>query len=125
MPHWIPTSLRARWLLGTALVLALVLAVAMLRPRTKAVAMVGVQRTDLTQTVVATGRVNLPARVDVASEVTATIQQVGVREGDRVKAGSLLVQLADAEARATLEQAQAALAEARARQTQQRDVAAP
>jgi HlyD family secretion protein len=125
MPNWIPTSLRARWLLGTVVVLALVLAVAMLRPRTKAVSMVSVQRADLTQTVVATGRVNLPARVDVASEVTATIQQVAVREGDRVKAGSLLVQLADAEARATLEQAQAALAEARARQTQQRDVSAP
>lgn len=125
MPHWIPTSLRARWLLGTVAVLALVLAVALLRPRTKAVAMVSVQRADLTQTVVATGRVNLPARVDVASEVTATIQQVAVREGDRVKAGSLLVQLADAEARATLEQAQAALAEARARQTQQRYVSAP
>lgn len=125
MPHWIPTSLRARWLLGTVAVLALVLAVALLRPRTKAVAMVSVQRADLTQTVVATGSVNLPARVDVASEVTATIQQVAVREGDRVKAGSLLVQLADAEARATLEQAQATLAEARARQTQQRDVSAP
>lgn len=125
MPHWIPTSLRARWLLGTALVMALVLAVATLRPRTKAVTMVGVLRADLSQTVVATGRVNLPARVDVASEVTATIQQVAVREGDHVKAGGLLVQLADAEARATLEQAQAALAEARARQDQQRDVAAP
>jgi HlyD family secretion protein len=125
MPHWIPTSLRARWLLGATLVLALVLAVAVLRPRTKAVAMLSVQRADLVQTVVATGRVNLPARVDVASEVTATIQRVAVREGDRVKAGSLLVQLADAEARASLAQAQAALAEARARQDQLRDVAAP
>ena len=125
MPQWIPSSPRSRWLLGTVAVLALVLAVAVLRPRTKAVAMVSVQRADLTQTVVATGHVNLPARVDVASEVTATIQHVAVREGDRVKAGSLLVQLADAEARATLEQAQAALAEARARQDQQRDVAAP
>lgn len=118
-------SPRARWTLGALLVLALVVAYAQLRPRSKTVAMVAVQRVDLTQSVVATGRINLATRVDVGAEVTATIQAVPVREGDRVKAGDLLVQLADAEARSALEQATSAAAEARARQVQQREVAAP
>jgi HlyD family secretion protein len=86
---------------------------------------VAVQRSDLLQSVVATGRLNAPARIELAAEVTATVLSVQVREGDHVKAGQLLVRLSDAEARAALQQAQAALGEARNRATQQATVAAP
>ena len=117
-------STRNRWLLGV-LLLGVVLGWAALRPNAKNAQVVTVQRTNLTQSVVATGRVNADVRVDVGSEVTATVQTVAVREGDRVKAGDLLVRLSDTEALAALAQAQAALAEARARQNQLDTVAAP
>ena len=84
-----------------------------------------VVRTGIVQSVVATGRLNAPARMDIGSEVTATVLEVKVREGDRVKAGDLLLRLSDAEARAALQQARAALIEARGRATQQATVLAP
>lgn len=89
------------------------------------VQVVPVTRTGIVQSVVATGRLNAPARMDIGAEVTATVLEVRVREGDKVKAGALLIRLSDAEARAALVQAQAALAEARGRATQQTSVAAP
>ena len=125
-PHFLTAlSPRNRWLLGGVLLIGLVLAATLLRTPAKTAQVVQVARTDLTQTVVATGRVNAPVRLDIGSEVTATVLAVSVREGDTVPAGALLVQLGDAEARATLAQAQAALAEARARQGQLDTVAAP
>lgn len=89
------------------------------------VQVVPVARSGIVQSVVATGRLNAPARMDIGAEVTATVLDVYVREGDKVKAGALLIRLSDAEARAALVQAQAALAEARGRATQQASVAAP
>lgn len=123
--RFIPVTSRARWLVGALTILVVLVGVATLRPKAKAVATTAVKRADLIQSVVATGKVNLPTRADVGSEVTATILRVAVREGDRVRQGDVLVQLADSEARATLTQAQAALEEARARQHQQQTVAAP
>ena len=85
-------STRNRWLLGV-LLLGVVLGWMALRPNAKNAQVVTVQRTNLTQSVVATGRVNAHVRVDLGSEVTATVQTVAVSEGDRVKTGDLLVQL--------------------------------
>ena len=99
--------------------------VAFLRGNGASVSVVPVQRTAIVQSVVATGRINAPARIDIAAEISATVQQVAVREGDRVAADALLVRMSDAEARAALEQARAALAEARARAAQQVSVTAP
>lgn len=118
-------SARTRWLLATALLLALLVTWLVFRPNAKAAQVVAAQRADLVQTVVATGRVSAQERVDVGSEVTATVVRVAVREGDRVAQGAVLVQLSDTEARATLAQAEAALAEARARQSQLQTVGAP
>ena len=84
-----------------------------------------VTRTGIVQSVVATGRINVPARMDIGAEVTATVLEVRVREGDRVKTGAVLLRLSDAEAKASLQQAKAALLEARGRATQQATVAAP
>jgi HlyD family secretion protein len=116
---------RQKWIF-TAVALTLLLTGGLLfQQRGTPVQVVAVQRSDLLQSVVATGRLNAPARIELAAEVTATVLSVQVREGDRVKAGQLLVRLSDAEARAALQQAQAALDEARNRATQQATVAGP
>lgn len=122
---WLSIAPRHRWLLGGVLVSGLVLGVALTQPKAKVAHVTKVQRLDLTQQIVATGRVNAPARIDIGSEVTATLLAVPVREGQRVKAGEVLAQLADTEARAALSQAQASRAEAMARLQQINTVAAP
>lgn len=114
-----------KWGIG-AVVLAGVLVVAGVRlSGGTAVQVVTVERRAIQQSVVVTGRVNAPARIDVGAEVTATVAEVRVREGDRVAAGALLLRLSDAEALATLEQARGALAEARLRVRQQSGVSRP
>ena len=111
---------------AAAVLLLVVVGVAVLASRRAApVQLVPVARTGIVQSVVATGRLNAPARMDIGAEVTATVLEVRVREGDRVKAGDVLLRLSDAEARAGLQQARAALLEARGRATQQATVAAP
>jgi HlyD family secretion protein len=124
LPAFLSSS-RNRWLIAALVVTASLLTFMVLRTPTKAAQVLTVQRADLTQTVAATGRVNASARIDLGSEVTATVLAVAVREGDRVKAGELLVRLNDTEAQATLAQAEAALSEARARQAQLGSVASP
>ena len=114
-----------KWGAGAVLVLAVAGGLLLARQRGTPVQLVPVARTGIVQSVVATGRLNAPARMDIGAEVTATVLEVRVREGDRVKAGDLLLRLSDAEARAALQQARAALLEARGRATQQASVAAP
>lgn len=114
-----------KWGAGAVLVLALAGGLLLVRQRGTPVQLVPVARSGIVQSVVATGRLNAPARMDIAAEVTATVLEVRVREGDRVKAGTVLLRLSDAEARAGLQQAKAALLEARGRATQQSSVAAP
>lgn len=77
-----------------------------------------VERGALVQTVVASGRVESPRRVEIGSPIVGTVARVPVEEGQSVKAGQLLVALDDAEARAALDQARYALAQAQARLTQ-------
>lgn len=114
-----------KWGVAALLVVAVSAAALLASRRGTAVQLVPVVRTGIVQSVVATGRLNAPARMDMGAEVTATVLDVRVREGDRVKAGDVLLHLADAEARASLQQARAALLEARGRATQQATVAAP
>lgn len=114
-----------KWGVAALLVLAVAAAVALVSGRGAQVQVTPVVRTGIVQSVVATGRLNAPARMDIGAEVTATVLEVRVREGDRVKAGDLLLRLTDDEARAGLQQARAALLESRGRATQQATVAAP
>jgi HlyD family secretion protein len=81
-----------------------------------------VESRPIVQRVVATGRVRPPARANLATLVPGRIRAVAVREGDRVQAGQVLLQLDDAEAAAALRQAEGRVAEAAARLSQVKGV---
>lgn len=83
--------------------------------RGQPVEVVEVIQGPLVQSVVTTGRIASVARTDVASQGTARIETILVREGDVVAAGQVLVRLRDDEAEANLAQAEAAVVEARER----------
>lgn len=73
-----------------------------------------VARGDVARSLVLTGRVRPPARPNVGATIAGTVRQVLVREGDRVRAGQLLVRLDDAQATAAVAEARAALTTVRA-----------
>ena len=76
---------------------------------------VPVQPQALVQTVIATGRVMSPARVNIGSVITGRVARVLVEEGDRVEAGQVLIELENSELMATLQQAEANEQNARVR----------
>jgi len=82
-------------------------------------------RRDFVQSVVASGRVETPHRVDIGAQITGTAVQVPVAEGQRVQAGDLLVALESAELRAGERQAEGAVVQARGRLRQLREVQRP
>ncbi|WP_143893557.1 efflux RND transporter periplasmic adaptor subunit [Tepidimonas sediminis] len=116
---------RTLWIAGGAMALAGLAAAAWLMARPAPVRVVTVQRAPIVQAVVVSGRVEASARLDVGAELTATVREVLVREGDAVRAGQTLIRLADDEALAALRQAEATLQEARLRRREQADVTAP
>jgi HlyD family secretion protein len=73
-----------------------------------------VSRRDVVQSVVASGRIVTPHRVEVAAQVTASAAEVLVEKGDTVKAGQRLVVLESSESRAAEAQAKATYDPARA-----------
>jgi HlyD family secretion protein len=91
-------------LLGASVVVALL---GVRRARGVAVDVVPVQPQALVQTVIATGRVMSPARVNIGSVITGRVARVLVEEGDRVEAGQVLIELENSELTATLQQAEA------------------
>ena len=104
-----PAVRRWRWRIlggGAVLLLAAAGLRAFLGPKVPAWQ---VERSELVQRVVASGRVLAPARIQVGSVVVGRVTRVPVDKGDRVKPGDLLLQLDDAEARAALAQAAARL----------------
>jgi HlyD family secretion protein len=84
-----------------------------------------VVRRDFVQTVVASGRVQAPNRVDLGAQITGTVARIPVAEGQVVKAGDLLIELESAEVLAAASQADIAVDQARARLRQLREVQAP
>ena len=117
--------LRRRWPWALLAVLLAAAAAFLLLTRSRAVDVVEVTRGPIAQSVVATGRLATPARIEISSQVAARIERVLVREGDAVAAGAPLVELRSDEAQAALASAQAALAEARARLAQLAQVQRP
>jgi HlyD family secretion protein len=123
-----PSALRAL-MRRPGLVILVVAAVASaivlgLRARGPVVTTAVVTRMDLEQHLVASGRVRVVTRVQMAAEAAGRVRAVRVREGERVTAGALLVQLDDREARAAVAQARAAVTRAEARVEGLRDVSA-
>lgn len=94
------------------------------RARGPRVTTVVAERHELEQHVVASGRVMAPARVNVSAMSPGLVLAVGAVEGQHVKAGDLLLQLDDAEARAQVAQAKASVEQASARVEQLRRVGA-
>ena len=109
---------------------AIVLAVAVVFGATRVVRPAGVavapvQRRALTQTLVVSGRVMPPIRVNIGARVIGTVARRLVEDGQRVRAGEPLLLLDDAEARAAAAQAHAAVSQARVRLEQLRSVGLP
>ncbi len=108
------------WIAAFVLIAAAVAAIVSTRgPRVRtAIA----ARQDLEQHVVASGRVWVPTRVQISAQTSGLVVAVGAVEGQRVRAGDVLVQLDDAEARAAVAQAKAAVDQSAARVDQLRKV---
>ena len=84
-----------------------------------------VVRTDLIATVVASGNVAAPYRVNIAAQIVGVVSDVPVAEGQTVKAGDVLIRLDDREAKAAVVLAEGALAQADARMRQLRELTLP
>jgi HlyD family secretion protein len=107
-------------------VLALFLGAALLRwwvgPQVQTDA---VQRRDVLQTVVASGRVETPHRVNIGAQITGTVARVPVSEGQTVKAGDVLVELVGTELQSARRQAQQAVVQAQNRLRQMNELQGP
>lgn len=110
------------WIIATLVILGAGLLV--MRMRGPAVRTTRAVRIDLEQHVVASGRVRVPTRVQIAAQVSGLVEAVGAVEGQHVKAGDLLVQIDDREQRAAVAQAEAGIKQASARVEQLRRVGA-
>lgn len=116
--------MKSRYLIAL-LVAAAVLVAGFFWPRGIAVDTATVTRAPLTQSVVATGRIATPARIELGTQLTAIIDGVSVREGALVKEGDVLVRLRAADADAAIEQARTQIQEAWARLEQSDSVTLP
>ncbi len=115
-----------RWLVGIALLLILIIIYAITQKLLGPKVAVEVVRTeDIVQTIVASGRVETPLRVDIGSQITGTVASVPVVEGQLVQLQQRLITLEDGEAQALVAQARASVAQAEARLNQIRKLGLP
>lgn len=94
---------------------AAVFAFGLRRARGITVDVMPVRPQPLQQTILASGRIMSPARVEIGSVITGRIARVLVREGDQVEAGQVLIELETHELAAALRQAEASEHYARTR----------
>lgn len=90
-----------------------------------AVVVATAQRAALSETVVASGHVETPFRVEIGSQITGVVDDVMVAEGQSVNQGQILVALGSAELKATLAQAEGVVAQAEARMRQMQELTLP
>ncbi len=90
------------------------------RPESVVVEVKAVQRRTLQETLEPAGSVQATATAHVVAKVPGRVVSVGVDEGDRVRAGQVVVQLDPSDLQAQVQQAQAAVEAARARWEQAR-----
>jgi HlyD family secretion protein len=84
-----------------------------------------VKKRDMVQTIVASGRVQNPNRIDISAQITSTVASVQVSEGQFVQQGQWLLSLNDHEAQASLQLSLASVALARSRLRQLHDLNEP
>lgn len=108
-----------------ALLVIVIPLLAWLASQPKAVEGIQVSQGTISQTIVATGRVAPVAKIELASLITANVEQIHVREGDLVSAGQPLISLSDAGVDASALQAQANLREAEQRLQELNDLTRP
>jgi HlyD family secretion protein len=82
-------------------------------------------RGNLVQTVVASGHVETPFRVEIGSRITGTVEDVLVEEGQRVSKGQALITIEASELKALVVHAEGAVAQAEARMRQLKEVTLP
>lgn len=120
------TLLPWRWPIATAAVLLAAggywLLSMLLGPAVTAFA---VARNELVRTVVASGRVESPSRIDIGAQITGQVTSVPVAEGQSASIGERLITLADRDEKAAVAQARAAVNQAEARLRQIRELARP
>jgi len=80
---------------------------------------------ELRQSIVASGRVRTPQRIEMSAQLAGRVVAVAIREGDAVTPGQVLLRLEDAELKAARAQAQAGLAQSEARLRQVAELARP
>src|SRR5690349_22900439 len=74
-----------------------------------------VRRSNLVESVVASGHVETPYRVEIGSQITGTVEEMLVQEGERVRKDQPLILLQSRELKGAVVQAQGAVAQAEAR----------
>lgn len=84
-----------------------------------------VERGELIETVVASGHVETPFRVEIGSQITGTVDDVLVEEGQAVKKGQPLISLEARELKASVVQAEGAVAQSEARMRQLQELTLP
>jgi HlyD family secretion protein len=70
-----------------------------------------IKQQDVVQTVVASGRVETPFRINISTQVIAVVKDIPVAEGQTVRRGDVLIQLDDADSHETLRLAQSVVAQ--------------
>jgi HlyD family secretion protein len=84
-----------------------------------------IERGALVETVVASGHVETPFRVEIGAQITGTVEDVLVEEGRRVSKGQPLIALEARELKASSVQAEGAVAQAEARMRQLKELTLP
>jgi HlyD family secretion protein len=82
-------------------------------------------RHDVVQTVIASGHIETPYRIEIGTLITGTVTRIPVDEGQFVHAGDVLIELDDSETRAAVVGAQGFVAQSEARMRQLGELALP
>lgn len=128
--RWVPKILvrlwEHKWIAALAILALMAAAYASYRHfRGVSVPVELVHRADLLETVVASGHVESPYRVEIASQITGTVVSVAVREGEVVRQGQPLIILRADELQSAAAQATATVAQAEAHVRQIGELALP
>ena len=99
-----PLASRLRLTLAAFVIVALIVLFGTPRLLGEKLVVLTAAQGEMTQSVVASGKVRSPQRVELTSQITGRVTQIPVREGQKVEAGQLLIQIDPAELNAGVAQ---------------------